>query len=357
MPRIVGAHPAGPIAVGVAHSGNQAERRIRGRDGAAEGAGVAAAELRVIQDVHRICAQLEAHRIREREFAADAHVDVEPVVRADLVVGDVGVAIPELIRDDTPVRRRHHAAGEGVGVVFEIRTRRRRDDAAARQRDLRLAVIPAPEVLGQHEVHALDTIGPLQGRAVGGAGNRQRESGLPDRGTAHLPSAEHGADHPVRRADRFALAERQLVEERRHEPMRDVAVAEAPVEIEVGEAVVPAARACPGVEVLVVFDGVGVVDLPRPGVGRVQHRAVRVAAVDAQNHRVIVRRRLRQVDRGIGADEQRIREERVLPWNRALAEDPGKRHERSRRRLIRVLHELRRRVQRAVAGDELIAPL
>ena len=38
---------------------------------------------------------------------------------------------------------------------------------------------------------------------------------------------------------------------------------------------------------------------------------------------MIVRRRLRQVDRGIGAHEKRVREERVLPWNRALAEEPG----------------------------------
>jgi hypothetical protein len=72
---------------------------------------------------------------------------------------------------------------------------------------------------------------------------------------------------------------------------------------------------------------------------------------------VIVRRRLRQVHCGIRANQQWIREERVLPGNRALAEDPGKRHERSGRRLPRILHQLRRRVERAVAGDELIAPV
>ena len=81
LPRVVGVHSAGPILVRVAHPGNQAERRIRGRDGVAKGAGIRAAELRVVQHVHRVCAQFESQRIREREFAADAHVDVEPVVR------------------------------------------------------------------------------------------------------------------------------------------------------------------------------------------------------------------------------------------------------------------------------------
>ena len=63
--------------------------------------------------------------------------------------------------------------------------------------------------------------------------------------------------------------------------------------------------------------------------------------------------------RAVGArsHEQLIREERVLPGDGPVAQSARERHERAGSRLERILDQLSRRVQRAVAGDVLIAPL
>ena len=118
-------------------------RRRVGGDRAAQGAGVGAAELRVIQHVHRIGADLELQAARDVQRAADAQVDIEPVVGAKVVIRNRRVAVPELVGDDASVRRRHHAAGKGVRIVFEVGAHRRRDDPPARQRDRRASVVPA----------------------------------------------------------------------------------------------------------------------------------------------------------------------------------------------------------------------
>ena len=167
----------------------------------------------------------------------------------------VGVPVPELIGDDARRSARSTTRpAKASGLYLQIGVRRRRDAAPARQRDRRPAVVPAPQVVRQHEVDARQRDRAGDDRAGARAVDRNREA---RRARAALPliCQSRAIARSTRIADleRAIRPERQLVEERADEAMRHVAEAEMPVARRV-EQVVAAARVAAGVEALVVLD-------------------------------------------------------------------------------------------------------
>src|SRR5687767_13850801 len=83
LPRTERRHASRAEVAGVAYPRRQPERGVWRGHRPAQPAGVGAAELRVVQHLHRVGADLEVDAGGDRERAANAEIDVEAAVGAE----------------------------------------------------------------------------------------------------------------------------------------------------------------------------------------------------------------------------------------------------------------------------------
>ena len=99
-------------------------------------------ELGMVQQIRRLCGNLQFESLGNRESSPQSEVNVGAAGSTKVPAGLGAVSIPVLIRNNTSVRSRQRLSREGAGVVFEESILLRSDGLSAGQGHCRASVVP-----------------------------------------------------------------------------------------------------------------------------------------------------------------------------------------------------------------------